>query len=128
MAVKKQILALVLALSFACAVAHTQERAVTKAEVFAKPNVYNGACPADIKFIATISVSRRPLTVTYQWERSDGVKSAPEKVEVTSHSRSINVTWKVGSPGSKTTVWEKLHVVSPTGMSSEKGEATLNCR
>ncbi|HZP67897.1 MAG TPA: hypothetical protein VFB32_16460 [Rudaea sp.] len=111
-----------------CGAAHAQEHTVTKVGIVAKPKAYTGACPADIKFIATIFVSRHPVTVTYQWERSDGAKSAPQKVEITSSGRGVDTTWKLGAPGKTTTVWQKLHVLAPTGISSDPAEVTLDCR
>jgi hypothetical protein len=118
-----------LLLAFAsCGVAQAQERTVTKVGIAAKQKVYNGACPAEIKFTATIFVSRHPVTVTYQWERSDGVKSASGKVALTSSSHSVDTTWKLGTPGESTTIWEKLHVLAPTGISSDAAEVTLNCQ
>jgi hypothetical protein len=110
-----------------CAMAQAQERVVTKVVVESKADMYKGACPTELKFTGTVFVSRHPITVTYQWERSDGTTTT-EKVEVASSKRSLTSTWKVGTAGQSATVWEKLHVLSPTGISSDAANVTLNCQ
>lgn len=109
------------------ATAQSQERVVTKVVVDSKADVYKGACPTELKFTGTVFVSRHPITVTYQWERSDGTTTT-EKVEIASSKRSLMSTWKVGTAGQSATVWEKLHVLSPTGISSDAANVALNCQ
>jgi len=108
--------------------AQAQEHTVTKVGIVAKPAQYVGSCPAKIRFIATIFVSRHPVKVRYQWERSDGAKSPPEEVEITSAGRGVETTWTLGAGHEHKTVSERLHVLAPTGISSEFATASVQCR
>ena len=117
-----------LALVLVAGAAHAQEHTVTRVGIVAKPAQYTGACPAEIRFIATIFVSHHPVKVRYRWERSDGAKSPPEDVEITSAGRGVETTWKLGAPHEHMTVSERLHVLAPTGISSEPATASIQCR
>ncbi|HYM61890.1 MAG TPA: hypothetical protein VEZ11_13485 [Thermoanaerobaculia bacterium] len=105
-----------------------QEHTVTKVAIVAKPKVYTGPCPADIQFIATIFVSRHPVWVDYQWERSDGAKGERQRVEIRSAGQGIYTTWHLGAGREQLHIWERLHVLAPTGISSPPGNVTVNCR
>jgi hypothetical protein len=105
-----------------------QQHTVTKVVVVAKPTIYNGPCPAEIQFIGTIFVSRHPVTVEYQWERSDGAKGERQKVVIRSAGQGVYDTWRLGAPKAHMAVWEKLHILAPTGMTSAPATVRINCR
>ncbi len=57
----------------------TAPATVTKIEMVARPKTFAGACPTTIKFTGAIHVSAFPVTVEYQWERSDGATDPSAK-------------------------------------------------
>lgn len=118
----------VIVILVAAASLFAQQHTVTKVAIVAKPKVYTGPCPADLQFIATVFVSRHPVMIEYRWERSDGAKTSPRKLEIRSAGQGIYDTWRLGAGHQHMRVWEKLHVLAPTGISSPEGVATVNCR
>ena len=104
------------------------QRTVTSVGIIAKPRVYTGPCPADIGFIATIHVSHYPTWVEYQWERSDGAKGQRQRVQIRSAGRGVSDRWHLGAGRRRYVVWERLHVLAPTGIYSSEGRVTVNCR
>ncbi len=105
-----------------------QVHTVSRVAIVAKPKVYTGPCPADLQFIATIFVNRYPVNVTYQWERSDRAVGARKTITIRSAGQGVYETWHLGSGGQRLNVWERLHVVAPTNITSPPGQATVNCR
>lgn len=105
-----------------------QERTVTKVVAIAKPKMYDGPAPATLEFVGTIFVSRHPVTVEYQWERSDGAKGERRKITIRSEGQGVKDSWQLGAPGEHLRVWEKLHVLVPTGIASAAAVVTVNCR
>ncbi len=105
-----------------------QRRMVTKVVTVAKPESYNGPCPTKLAFTGTIFVSRYPATVEYQWERSDGARGERQRVEIRSAGQGVTETWWLNAPGKHLQVWEKLHLLAPTGMSSDPATVVVNCR
>src|SRR5438105_1477597 len=105
-----------------------QEHTVTRVGIVANPRIFNGACPAQIRFTATIMVSRHPVAVSYQWERSDGASGRREQVQIRSAGQGVSTTWRLGAAGQHLTVWEKLHVLAPTGITSDSAPVRINCR
>jgi hypothetical protein len=114
-----------LALSLA---AFAQMRTVTGVGIVAKPRSYHGDCPATIEWIATIHVSHHPVRVTYQWERSDGAHGPRQEVEIDSAGRGVSDTWQLGGPGMHKVVWQRLHVLAPTGITSREERVKIECR
>ena len=104
------------------------QHTVTRVGVVAKPRVWDGPCPADLEFIATIHVSRFPTFVEYQWERSDGAKGPRRRVEILSAGRGVSDTWHLGGRRGRRVVWERLHVLAPTGITSPEARVTVTCR
>ena len=104
------------------------QRTVTRVGIVAKPRAWDGPCPADIEFVATIHVSRYPTWVEYQWERSDGAKGPRRRVEIRSAGRGVSDSWRLGGRRWRRVVWERLHVLAPTGIYSPEARATVNCR
>jgi hypothetical protein len=105
-----------------------QEHTVSKVGIVAKPKVYNGPCPADLRFIATIFVTRHPVFVEYRWERSDGARGERRRIEIRSAGQGVTDTWRLGGRHQRLTVWEKLRVLAPTGISSAPASVRVNCR
>jgi hypothetical protein len=103
-------------------------RTVTSVGIVAKPRSYSGPCPVTLKFIGTIRVSRFPVLVDYVWERSDGGRGRRQRVRIDSAGRSVSETWRLGSRRQRMQVWERLHVLAPTGISSPAARVNVNCR
>ena len=104
------------------------EHTVTRVGIVAKPKHYSGDCPTTIEWIATIHVSHHPAKVTYQWERSDGAHGPRQEVEIDSAGRGVSDTWQLGRPGMHEVVWQRLHVLAPTGISSPEARVKIECR
>jgi hypothetical protein len=113
-----------LALAFS---AMAQERTVTRVGLVARPQAHAGSCPATFNFIGTIHV-RHPARVEYQWERSDGGRGRREVVDIRGAAQGVRETWTLGAPGERRSVWVRLHVLAPTGISSPEVRVRLNCR
>jgi len=118
----------VLIVSVVALAVYAQVRTVDRVAIVVRPEVYNGPCPATIHFTGTIFVTRRPVRVTYEWERSDGAKSGRETVDIRSEGRGVGDTWTLGAGHGRYRVWEQLHVLAPTGIRSARGVARINCR
>lgn len=101
---------------------------VTKIEMITRPKSYTGPCPAPLRFTGVIHVSQSPVTVEYQWERSDGATAPKHKIVIRNRGLGVNDSWKVGGAGEHLTVWEKLHVLSPNDMVSPAGSVVVKCR
>ena len=101
-------------------------------DVTASPHAFRGACPAHLKFTARIEVDRYPMTLNYQWERSDGVKGPTRVVHVPNvHTKTVTVvdSWQVGRKGDHLDLWEKVRVRSGnTDMTSREAAVTVDCR
>lgn len=104
------------------------QRTVTRVAIVAKPRVYDGPCPADLQFTATIFVSHYPTFADYQWERSDGAKGPRQHVDIRSAGRGVTDSWHLGAGRRRYVVWERLHVLAPTGIYSPEARVTVNCR
>ena len=103
-------------------------RTVTSVGLVAKPRSYSGPCPATLRFIGTIHVSRYPVWVDYQWERSDGARGRRQRIRIDSVGRGVSETWQLGSGRQRMQVWERLHVLAPTGISSPAVRVNVRCR
>ena len=104
------------------------QHTVTRVGIVAKPKAYDGPCPADIQFIATIHVSHYPTFAEYVWERSDGAKGPRQRVEIRSAGRGVTDSWHLGAGRRRFVVWERLHVLAPTGITSPEARVTITCR
>lgn len=109
-----------------------QQQAVTEVTVVANPQAYKGPCPGKLKFTGTMYVSRYPMTLNYQWERSDGAKGPVRVVHIpNAKTRSITVVdyWQVGASGQHLQVWERLRVrTGNTDITSSPATVTISCR
>jgi hypothetical protein len=101
---------------------------VTKIEMMTRPKAFSGKCPANLRFTGVIHVSGQPVTVEYQWERSDGAKGPKKKIVIRNAGVGVNETWQLGGAGEHLTVSEKLHVLSPNEMVSSPGTVNVVCR
>ena len=100
---------------------------VARIENLARPKVFHGNCPATIRWTAKLHLKNMPVTVDYQWERSDGATGPKEHVVMTKQLTEISDTWQLGGPGEHYNVWEKLHVLSPNNISSSTPVAKITC-
>ena len=128
---RKRTLAVALAAASLAALplaADAQVRTVTRVNAVAKPKSHVGRCPATIDFIGTIHVSHYPVRVEYEWERSDGARSERRTVDIRSAARGVSDRWTLGQRGERINIWERLHVLAPTGISSPEAHAHLDCR
>ncbi|HXS51694.1 MAG TPA: hypothetical protein VN782_04110 [Usitatibacter sp.] len=120
--------AIALALAAVAFAAYAQQRTVTRVGIVAKPRSYTGPCPATLEFIATIHVSHHPVRVEYEWERSDGGRGRRETIEIRSAGQGVTDSWTLGRGGERRVVWERLHVLAPTGISSPEARVRVDCR
>jgi hypothetical protein len=100
---------------------------VTKVVAVVNPKSFTGDCPTQLKFTGTIFVSRHPVTVYYQWERSDGGKGPRQSVTINAAGEGVTDTWTLGAKGAHLTVSQKLHVLAPTGITSAPVTAKVSC-
>ena len=108
--------------------ANSQERTVTEVKAIAKPKQYHGPCPTTIEFVATIFVSHHPARVDYQWERSDGAKGPRQTITNRSAGEGVSTTWEISRRiHGEFDGWEKLHVLAPTGISSNEAQFQIKC-
>jgi hypothetical protein len=100
--------------------------------VTATPHAFRGPCPAHLRFSARIEVDHFPMTLNYQWERSDGAKGPVRVVRVPSaRTKTVTVvdTWQMGRKGDRLDVWEKVRVRSGNAdTTSREATVTVDCR
>ncbi|MBI5030638.1 MAG: hypothetical protein HZB51_08930 [Chloroflexi bacterium] len=90
---------------------------------------YSGACPKTVTFTGTITANDEG-TVTYKWESSDGSNnSAVLSLSFDgADTKTVTHTWTLGSSGKTfTDYWERLHILSPTDVTSNNAMFTLRC-
>ena len=105
-----------------------QQHTVNRVVVAARPASFAGRCPAHLHFVGTIYVTRYPVWLEYEWERSDGGRGPRQRVEVRSRSLTVGDSWELGGGRERLRVWERLHVLAPTGISSPAANVSVNCR
>ena len=97
--------------------------------VVANVQNYRGPCPAKIKFTAYIEVTKYPMVLNCQWERSDGAKGQVKTIRVPNASaKRITFTdiWEVSAQHKK--VWERLRVkCGSENVASEAATVAINC-
>ena len=111
-----------------CASAAIAKEIVTSVKVIAVPADYAGACPAALEFVGTVKVSKHPVTVEYLWERSNGSRTQPRRIQIRSAVQKITDEWAIGGAPGTLKVWEKLTILSPSTISSATAKASVNCR
>lgn len=98
---------------------------VTNVTAQAVPPSYTGPGPTTINFIADITVDG-PCTVTYKWERSDGVSGLVETLTFSAAgTKQVTDTWMLGGGPGTGVVWERVSVLTPLPMLSNKAQFTL---
>jgi hypothetical protein len=95
-------------------------------DVVAKPQTYSGPCPVELQFIGKLRNATYPNRWKMRWERSDGVWSDIQWIQVTGPEQKITSTWKVGAPHQKLVVWQKLRA-APINLESEPARVTIAC-
>lgn len=106
--------------------ARAPQSTVTKVVAVAKTKNYHGPCPTDIQFVGTIFVSHS-ARVEYRWERSDGAMGGRQSVDIHSAGQGVSDTWHVGAPGKSLNGWVRLHVLAPTGITSNDATFEIHC-
>jgi len=122
----RRVLAVLAVFAFS-AVMSASQRTVTKVAIVAHPKSFSGRCPATLQFTATIFVSH-PSKVTYVWERSDGAKGPRQVIDIRSAGQGVTDSWTLGAGRQHIVVWERLHVLAPTGISSPQARVSVTCR
>lgn len=99
--------------------------AVTGVVVTVSPSTYSGGCPKTFQFAARITANA-PGTVTYKWERSDGASSSPQTAVLTAAGvQIVRSSWELSQ--ASFSGWERLHILAPNDLTSNKAAFTLNC-
>jgi hypothetical protein len=124
---RSRIVLIVLAIVSAAVPLVSQMRTVSRVGIVARPRLYRGPCPANIEFVATIFVTHHPVWVSYRWERSDGAIGPRQRTEIRSAGQGISTTWNIGGRHRHLQIWERLHVLAPTGITSPPATVRLNC-
>lgn len=87
------------------------------------PAAYLGPCPGTFNFSADIA--SRAGTVTYRWERSDGVTGPTETLTFSeAGTRTVTESWQPDGVGS---FWERVHVLTPKDLYSNQAAFTNGC-
>lgn len=95
-------------------------------DAVAQPASYAGPCPVEIKFTGTLH-GFRMKKADVRWERSDGVWTGIESVEIRSGRQAVRTSWRVGAPGQKLELWQKLRM-NPLNLTSEPAKVTIRCQ
>ena len=83
------------------------------------------APPVTMEFSGSISTDG-PGTVTYRWERSDGVFSPTEsKIFYGAYHQTVSYSWKVSSSGN---YWVRLHTLTPNKVDSISFSVNITCK
>jgi len=87
-----------------------------------------GPCPANLSFSGELKVDG-PATVTYQFLRSDGVKSPVQSLKFTeAGTQPVHHEWSLEGPP-KTTVkgWVKVKALAPNVLESRPAAVSVTC-
>lgn len=95
-------------------------------DVGAQPRTYAGPCPVELRFTGKLRNGTYPNRWRMRWERSDGVWSDIQWLQVKGPEQKITSTWKVGAPHQKLVVWQKLRA-APINLESEPATVTIAC-
>ena len=98
--------------------------AVTNVVVTVTPVTYTNACPGVFNFSANITANGAG-TVTYHWERSDGISKTPQTITFSgAGTRTVTDQWASAPKGPG---WEILHVTAPNDFISNQATFTNSC-
>ncbi len=84
---------------------------------------YTGTCPVTVTFYAVLTTNRA-TSVSYQWERSDGIVNGPYSLNIGGTSAAIADQWKLIPSGNR---WERVVILTPNSTSSNQTSFTNNC-
>ncbi len=97
---------------------------VSDVQASVAPTSFTGACAKQFDFTGQITANGVG-TVTYRWERSDGVNGPDETVDFDGPgTKAVNTSWSLSTSG---THWQQLHVLAPNDVTSNQASFTLNC-
>ncbi len=92
--------------------------AVTSLTADVNTPLYTGSCPHVLVFSATITTNA-PGTVSYQWERSDGVLGPiEERTFSAAATETVTSDWELAGAYSG---WQRVRILSPEPMEAEAG-------
>lgn len=98
---------------------------VTNVTAQAVPPSYTGKGPTTANFVADITVDG-PCTVTYKWERSDGASGQVQTLVFNAAgAQQTSDTWMLGGGPGTGKVWERVSILTPLPMLSNKAEFAL---
>jgi hypothetical protein len=106
---------------------------VITAKLTANPASYSGKCPATIKFDGEITVrgiTRGPLTVKYEFIRSDGAMDSSPRFLTFQKDGSLPVSssWTLGGDKVPTySGWKAVKVTAPAPVESNKANFSVKC-
>jgi hypothetical protein len=103
---------------------------VKNVKLTADPEVYRGTCKKPIEFTFTGEVEGSGSgTVTYVWERSDGVSSTTPQLITFEQGgmKTVTTNWFLGKEGDEATGSMKLKIVSPNTLESKPVEVVVRC-
>ncbi|WP_336207973.1 hypothetical protein [Nonomuraea sp. LPB2021202275-12-8] len=89
---------------------------------------YQGSCPVDVTFSATVKVKLKgKTTLAYRWLHGDGSKSKVKTVKVKGNgTKSVKVSEKATFKGD-VKGWQALQVLGPRKVTSKKGYFSVSC-
>jgi hypothetical protein len=108
-------------------------RAITASAsaVSAAPGSFKGTCPVSVTFSATISVTGGPVTVRFQWIRSDEAGGAVRTVRFDgsgAQSRTVRTIMSVGSAGGGDfSASAQLRLLSPSALTTARKTFVAAC-
>jgi hypothetical protein len=98
--------------------------AVTSVVASTSPSTFTGACPKTFTLNATITANG-PGTVTYRWEREDLRYSDMQNITFNAAgTQTTTLQWNFGETSSG---WIRVHVLTPSEITSIPIFYTLNC-
>ena len=103
--------------------------AVLRANATVKPASFTGKCPATLHWTAQLTVRNPPVTVRYEWLRSDKAKGEEKEVIVRKTEWTIGgESWQLGGDKERMHVWERLHVIAPNQLLSQIAGVNIACK
>ncbi len=94
--------------------------------VVADPVHYIGRCPGVVRFIGNVEVTG-PTTISYRWERSDGVLTPVQTLAVRGRKTTVETTWRVGTPKKAVRGSLRLRVFEPGDVYSRDTSFMVAC-
>ncbi|MDO8487834.1 MAG: hypothetical protein Q7S31_00770 [bacterium] len=89
----------------------------------------SNSCTQTFTFQASITVNAA-MTITYKWERSDPSSSDPISLTFAGPgTQNVSTTWQSGplASGASNNGWERVHVLTPSDVTSSQANFTQTC-